>query len=278
MNGKAIGWRGAGWAGAAILGTVAARVLLDASGLRLTGSPGILGVLGAAWLGGVAFPASWPALPVTVSVLGLLASILVLSVRNGQPPWEIRRRALATTASFCSGLATALVVTFSGFPGSYASMVYAGKGWVDLAAGGTVAVQGLVLVGRVLGLDMLGGGGGLGRRKGRHRTWEPALLGLAVGLTIYHDIDPTFDSAFFATGTAVATSHSPGAVIFFLFGAGLVYAATAWGLGGLQPYGPRARRGVSASAVLLDFATMGLGVALAVGVYHPVARGLGLAM
>ena len=82
-----------------------------------------------------------------------------------------------------------------------------------------------------------------------------------MGLVRYHELDPSFDSVFFATGNAVASSHAPLTVAVFSTALSVLHfvvAATAsrWRL-------PAARALAGAGTVVLGAAVAGSGLGTA---------------
>ena len=128
-------------------------------------------------------------------------------------------------------------------------------------------------------LERMGGPRRVKRSDGIGRWWEGLLdvgAGLALGLALFHDTDPTFDSVFFATGTAVAASHAPLTVAAFVVALGATLVAAASGLLGAAgrvlwlaavPY---------AIGFLGAAGTLAMGILLATGGYEAFGRMLGL--
>ena len=248
--------------------------LLAANGPR---APGPASVFGVAWLGGAATAISLPAIPVLTVLLPLVGGSVILGMRAGdsETPEHIVRGAAVAATRVCLGLGVALIVTLSGFPSFWANPIYAGTRWVDGLTGLLLLGAGLIL------LCALAGFRGGGSRRGFITWWVPWLseiVGLALGLAIYHDLDPTFDAVFFDAGMIAPASHSPWTVASFSAGLAGVYVPLAMALASAALAGAgmekRSWVAVTITAVLgLVVAIMGLG--LVTDMYHGFGRRLG---
>lgn len=257
--------------------TVGARGLLQWLATDRPRSTGLASVLGVGWLGGAATAISLPAIPILSLLLSLVGASVVLRSRAGDGAELILRGATVTASRVSLGLGVALIVTLSGFPSFYANPIYAGKQWVDGITGLLLLSAGLILLYEVIGLRV---GRSLAALAARGVPWLSEILGLTLGLAIYHDLDPTFDAVFFGAGMIVPASHSPWTVGFFSAGLAAVYVplaltlASAAAASGQWSRWTRSPTLVAATAVLcLAVAIIGLG--LLTGTYHGFSRRLG---
>jgi len=155
------------------------------------------------------------------------------------------------------GFGLAFVVGISGRPRVLSQPLYAYAKGIARVAGGVLILGGLVASVEVMA--GLGRGRILGRILGNWKGLLDVAAGMALGLALYHDIDPTYDSLFFATGTAVAASHSALAVAVFVVASGATLLAVAWGLLRAASLAPRV------TALLYGIHLLGAGGILAVG-------------
>jgi hypothetical protein len=173
----------------------------------------------------------------------------------------------------------ALIVTISGFPSFYANPIYAATWWVDGIAGLLFISAGLILLREVFGLRL---GGKRRDIAVRSLPWICEILGMALGLAIFHDLDPTFDAVFFRVGMIVPSSHSPWTVGFFSAGLTAVYAPLALALASAaqthEPWTRWVRSPVLAGlTALFCLSVTMIGLGLMTGTYHGFSRSLGFA-
>jgi hypothetical protein len=86
-----------------------------------------------------------------------------------------------------------------------------------------------------------------------------------MGLLLFHDLDPTYDSVFFSTGLAVAESHWPRAAYAFALGLGTIYVLGIGWLGGWAKRGAGPRRAVVTIQRIAAVAVMLVGIVFAIG-------------
>jgi hypothetical protein len=177
------------------------------------------------------------------------------------------------------GFGLALIVTLSGFPSFWANPIHAGKEWVDGLTGLLLLGAGLLLLCEVIGLREGGNGAGFAARG---VPFLSEILGLALGLAIYHDFDPTFDAVFFGAGMIVPASHSPWSVGSFSAGLAAVYVPLAHTLASAATAHGQVFRWtrfpiLAAPTVLLCLAVAIIGLALVTGTYHGFSQRLGFA-
>ena len=190
-------------------------------------TPGLVSVLGVAWLGGAATAISRPGVPILILLLSLVGASVVLGIRAGDPRESLQRVASVAATRVCLGLGVALIVTLSGFPSFWADPIQAGKRWADRVTGLLLLGTGLILLRGVIGLRARGSRRGFGARS---VPWLSEIMGLALGLASYHDLDPTFDAVFFGAGMIGPASHSPWTVGIFSAGLTAVYVPLAFSL------------------------------------------------
>ena len=106
----------------------------------------------------------------------------------------------------------------------------------------------------------------------RHSIFAVALGG-STGALMYHELDPAYDSVFFATGNAVAASHAPATVVLFTTGLGVAYLAAGGAVRALVARQRWGRRGAVGGRALAGVATALLGLAILTGRFR-VVRGL----
>lgn len=166
-------------------------------------------VLGAAFLGGWALAFTRPLLLLMIP----FATFVWLRPRGRAAP--LRRWPWLPPALFLAGFSLAFVVAISGAPDPVAQAIYRAHKLIEVPVGGLLILWGTVVAVRVPAL--------VEARSG----WLATGLGVATGLLLYHELDPSYDSVFFATGNAVASSHAPLTVTAFSTGLSLVYFAAA---------------------------------------------------
>lgn len=194
-------------------------------------------VLVAAFLGGWALAFTRPLLLLLIP----FATVVWLRPRgraSSGPQWPWLPPAL-----FLAGFSLAFVVAISGAPDLVARGIYRAHRAIEVALGGLLALWGALVAVRVPAL--------IEARSG----WWAAGLGVATGLLFYHELDPSYDSVFFATGNAVASSHAPLTVVTFSTALSALYLAAAaqaarWRL-------PAARTLAGAGTALVGVAVVG---------------------
>ncbi|HBH03617.1 MAG TPA: hypothetical protein DDZ42_17140 [Candidatus Rokubacteria bacterium] len=200
-------------------------------------------VLLAAGLGGWALAFTPPLLVLLVP----LATTVWLGApeRPSGPRWP-----WAPPALFLAGFSLTFVVAIGGVPDPLARAIYrAHHPLGEVTLGGLLLLWGLAVTVRVPS-----------HVRARAGSYA-AGLGVAMGLVRYHELDPSFDSVFFATGNAVASSHAPLTVAVFSTALSVLHfvvAATAsrWRL-------PAARALAGAGTVVLGAAVAGSGLGTA---------------
>lgn len=118
-------------------------------------------------------------------------------------------------ALFLAGLSLTFSIAISGAPDPVARAIYRAHSVIEVAVGAVLAVWGALVAVRVPAP--------VEARSG----WLAAALGVATGLLFYHELDPSYDSVFFATGNAVASSHAPLTVAVFSTALSVLYLAAA---------------------------------------------------
>jgi hypothetical protein len=215
------------------------------------------------FLGGIAASGMAITAPILAGALATCLGARTASSRNGNGP--PLRSILVPAVTFGIGFAVAFSTPISGTPAAYAAFVSAGRRVVDIAGG-------ILLVG--LGAWALAAGRLAWRRRvaGRPRwphglspTVAAAAGGAVMGLLLFHDLDPTYDSVFFSTGLAVAESHWPRAAYAFSLGLAIIYVLGIGWLGGWAKRGGGARRAVVVIQQVAAVAVMVLGVVFATG-------------
>lgn|GEM_PF-2748092 len=240
-------------------------------------SPGWASVLGVGWLGGASTGVAVAGLPILTLLLALLGTRIIRGIRTGEASEPLQQGVVVATTRMALGLGVGLVITLSGFPSGYANAVYAGKRWVDAIAGLFLLGGGLVLLSEVIGVGARGSRRRLAMRLG---GWRGEILGLALALALYHDLDPTFDAVFAGVGMMVAASHSPWTVGFFSAGLTGVYVPLTMSLASLaqlsiQPFRRKGLSALAAVTALFCLAVVIFGFAMVVGTYHAFSRRLG---
>lgn len=155
-------------------------------------------------------------------------------------------------ALFLAGFSLTFVVTISGAPNLVARAIYRAHNLIEVAVGGLLFLWGALVAVRVP------------RFVEARPEWWAAGLGVAVGVLFYHELDPSYDSVFFATGNAVASSHAPLTVAAFSTALSVLYFAAA---SQAARWCPRAAR------TLVGAATAVVGAAVAGG-WFEVVRGV----
>jgi hypothetical protein len=167
-------------------------------------------VLVAAFLGGWALAFTRPLL---VFVLIPFATVIWLRQRGHRA--FSRRWPWLPPALFLVGFSLTFVVAISGAPAPVAQAIYRGHDLIELGVGGLLALWGALIAVRVPALIEA------------RSEWWAAGLGVATGLLFYHELDPSYDSVFFATGNAVAASHAPLTVATFATALSILYLGAA---------------------------------------------------
>ena len=194
-------------------------------------------VLVAALLGGWALAFTRPLLVVLIP----FATVVWLGPREptvSSPRWSWRPPAL-----FLAGFSLAFVVAIGGAPALVAQSIYRAHEVIETAAGSLLGLWGALVAVRVPVL--------VEARSG----WWAAGLGVTVGLLFYHELDPSYDSVFFATGNAVAGSHAPLTIATFSTALSVLYVAAALSAGRWRP--PAGRSIAGAATALLGVAVAG---------------------
>lgn len=166
-------------------------------------------VLVAAFLGGWALAFTRPLLLLLIP----FATVVWLRTRghtvcSPRPPW-------LPPGLFLTGFSLTFVVAISGVPNLVAQGIYGAHKVIEVAVGALLVLWGALVAVRVPAL--------IEARAG----WSAAGLGVATGLAFYHELDPSYDSVFFATGNAVASSHAPLTVAIFSTALSALYLAAA---------------------------------------------------
>lgn len=178
-------------------------------------------VLVAGFLGGWALAFTRPLL-----LFLLIPFATVVWLRTSQRPSRDPRCPWLPPALFLAGFSLMFSVAISGAPDPVARAIYRAHSVIEVAVGAALAAWGGLVAVRVPAL--------VEARSG----WLAAGLGVATGLLFYHELDPSYDSVFFATGNAVASSHAPLTVAVFATALSLLYfAAAAQAMGWRFPVG-----------------------------------------
>ncbi|MCI0371262.1 MAG: hypothetical protein L0214_07740 [candidate division NC10 bacterium] len=193
-------------------------------------------------VGGAAVAFSAPVVPLLVLFLAAPDTYASPMVRQGVLPAPLLTVGRAGWLPFFSGFGLAFVIAMTGVPEAYARVIYPARRGIDLVAGTALLGYGLWLV------ESLNAFTGLIRPKGRSsrrfsRWGVTFLLGLSAGLLLYHHLDPTYDSVFFASQIIRQSSHGVLAATSFVMGVGGAFLALAVALAGVS----RARRGMDAA-------------------------------
>ncbi len=196
-------------------------------------------VLVAGFVGGWALAFTRP-----LFLLLLIPFATVVSLRARGRAAFTPRRPWLPPALFLIGFSLTFVVAISGAPDLVARVIYRAHSLIELAVGGLLVLWGALVAVRVPAL--------VEARSG----WFAAGLGVATGLLFYHELDPSYDSVFFATGNAVASSHAPLTVAAFSTALSVLYFVVA---------AQAARWRLSAGRTLAGAATALVGVAVAGG-------------
>lgn len=149
-------------------------------------------------------------------VLVLLPFASVIGLRSPHAPGaRPPQGAWLAPAAFLAGFALAFSVAISGAPDALARAIYAAHGATERVLAALVALWGALIAVRVPAAIAAQPG-----------PWA-AGLGTVTGLVFYHELDPSYDSVFFATGNAVAASHAPLTVGVFATALAGLYLAVA---------------------------------------------------
>ncbi|MBI1734527.1 MAG: hypothetical protein HYR51_05070 [Candidatus Rokubacteria bacterium] len=218
----------AAWAYVLVYGTGAA----EASLLRGR-------VLVAGFLGGWALAFTRPLLVFLLIPFATVVWLRTSGRGSHDPRWSWLPPAL-----FLTGFSLTFAVAISGAPDPVARAIYRAHGVSEVALGVVLALWGALVAVRVPAV--------VEARSG----WLAAGLGVATGLLFYHELDPSYDSVFFATGNAVASSHAPLTVAVFSTALSVLYFAAAV---------PAARWRFPAGRTLAGAGTVLVGVAVAGG-------------
>jgi hypothetical protein len=145
----------------------------------------------------------------------LIPFATVLWLRTSRRPSHTARWAQLPSALFLAGFSLTFSIAISGAPDPVARAIYRAHSVIEVAAGAALAMWGVLVAVRVPAL--------VEARSG----WMAAALGVATGLLFYHELDPSYDSVFFATGNAIAGSHAPLTVAVFSTALSVLYLAAA---------------------------------------------------
>lgn len=188
-------------------------------------------VLVAAFLGGWALAFTRPLLLLLVP----FATIVWLRTRGRSA--SSTRWSWLSPALFLAGFSLTFVVAISGALDLVAQGIYRAHKSIEVAGGGLLVLWGVLVAVRVPAL--------IEARSG----WWAAGLGAATGLLFYHELDPSYDSVFFATGNAVASSHAPLTVVIFSTALSVLYLAAAVQVGRWRPPAGRSLAGAATALV-----------------------------
>jgi len=220
---------------------VAAIAALYSPGMPLQGYVGL-----AALAGGAALALTRPFLLVLAPYLAVLLDGRGLDLRG--------------PVLYLGGFASAFIVTIGGMPKPIATTVYGAERLVDAVGGLIFLLLGVLAVLRAWRSDFSRPRGAKGRAI---LQWTvPAALGVTTGALMYHELDPTYDSVFFATANVEAASHAPLTVALFTAALGSVYLV---GGAATRALIAKARGGeaiLRAGQVVAGLATAALGLAL----------------
>jgi len=226
---------------ATALSTAAAIVAVYAPGIPLRGS-----VWMAALAGGAALAFTRPFLLVLAPYLAVLL--------------DGRASELRGPVLYLGGFALAFIVTIGGMPRPIATTIYGAERLVDVVGGLIFLLLGVLAVIRAWRFEASRPRGAKGRAI---LLWTfAAALGLTTGALMYHELDPTYDSVFFATANAEPASHAPLTVALFTAALGGVYLVAG---GAARALIAKARGGdaiLRAVQVVAGLATAALGLAL----------------
>lgn len=205
------------------------------------------------------------------AALAFTRSFLLVSIPYAAVLFGGRTTEWAPSALYLAAFAVAFVVTISGVPAAIATPIHRSEWLVDPIGGVILVVAGLLAL-----VDGAASAAAHRResvaRRVRHWIFAVALGG-STGALMYHELDPAYDSVFFATGNAVAASHAPATVVLFTTGLGVAYLAAGGAVRALvarQRWGHRVALGGRA---LAGIATALLGLAILTGRFR-VVRGL----
>lgn len=224
-------------------------------------------VLLSAFIGGVALAFSRPFLLVSVPFLTVLfrATKTEPALRSGPgADW-------APPITYITTFALTFVVTISGAPGAIATPIHRSDAILDPAGGVVFLVAGVVTV-LGLGSQDAANSSAPTWRRGVHVGYG-GVLGAMAGAVMYHELDPAYDSVFFATANAVAASHAPATVALFTLGLGITHLAAGMVAIGLIARTRRSRGALAGGRALSGAATALIGLALLSGRFGAI-RGL----
>lgn len=220
-----------------------------------------------AFVGGVALAFSRPFLLVSVPFLTVLfkAARTKRAARSGPgADW-------APPITYVATFALAFVVTISGAPGAIAAPIHRSDAILDPAGGVVFLVAGVMTV-LGLGSQDAANSSAPTWRRGVHVGYG-GVLGAMAGAVMYHELDPAYDSVFFATANAVAASHAPATVALFTLGLGITHLAAGMVAIGLIARTRRSRGALAGGRALSGAATALIGLALLTGRFGAI-RGL----
>lgn len=217
----------------------------------------------AAFAGGVALAFSRPFLLVLAPYLVALIGV----AREESPPRSGRHLDWGPPVAYLLAFALVFIVTISGRPEAIARPLYRSESIID-PVGGAVLVVGGVLTAISAGARPVARAS-MSLAQRLRRVGYGGLLGATVGALMYHELDPAYDSVFFATANAVAASHAPLTVAAFTAGLGVMYltagaiagrilAHARWSSGALV--GGRAVSGAATALIGLALVSDGFGV------------------
>ena len=168
-----------------------------------------------------------------------------------------RSRYWGALGAYLGAFAVGFVVTISGTPAAAARAIYGSEWAIHLVSGLVLLAWGPVRL--------------LGRLLRPSSSWaleagSAGILGVAIAMLLYHELDPVYDSVFFATGNIVAASHAPLTVAPFAAGLVLTYLLAAAAVRAMAASWASARPGASrAGRVLGGLATALIGLAVLTG-------------
>jgi hypothetical protein len=166
-------------------------------------------VLVTAFLGGWALAFTRPLLLLMVPLT------TVIWLRTGRQGASRPQSPGLSPALFLIGFSLTFVVAISGAPDMIARAIYRAHKLLEIGVGALLVLWGALVAVRVPAL--------IDARPG----WWAGALGGAAGLLFYHELDPSYDSVFFATGNAIASSHAPLTVAAFATALSVLYLVVA---------------------------------------------------
>jgi hypothetical protein len=221
---------------------------LEFLGLSLQGRVWLAGLLGGV---GLAFSRAF------LLVLIPFFAVLLQTLDGTSDRRSGRSRDWGALGAYLGAFALGFVVTIGGTPAAAASAIY-GADWAVHRASGVVLLA--------WGPARL-----LGRLLRPSSSWaleagSAGILGMATAMLLYHELDPAYDSAFFATGNIVAASHAPLTVAAFATGLALTYLLAAAAVRAMAASGASASPGAArAGRILGGLATALIGLAVLTG-------------